>query len=84
MSFIPEGVTFGFSVKEALVVAMVVVGDSVVHGLGTCAVDLCSQSTWAAWLQQLHLGSNLKLAAHFFTTGSVSVQRRKVRHSGSA
>ena len=64
--------------------AKVVAGVGVGRGLVTFAVDLCSHSTWAEWLQQLHLGSNFSLAAHFFTTGSVSVQRRNVRHSGSA
>ena len=69
--------------KGAFVVVKVVAGVVVVRGLGPCAVELCSHLTWAAWLQQLHLGSNLNPEAQFLTTGSVSVQSRKVLHSGS-
>ena len=68
----------------AFVVVKVMAGVVVVvRVLGPCAVELCSHLTWTAWLQQLHLGSNLNPAAQFLTTGSVSVQSRKVLHSGS-
>ena len=75
---LPEGVIVGFCVKGAFVVAGVCVG----RGLGT--VELCSHFTWTACLQHLQFGSNLNPVAQFLTTGSISVQRRKVLHSGSA